>query len=492
MKFKNIIITSFLTLSFLNNSSFASKLPDDVWNYVKTQLPNAQQRFDSVITLDNGLMYIPLYPPNTTNVPVIKSDYVYPTGKRLSEYPEVVLLNNGYSLLKVFKDDKGNYTLTQKDDLPIKVRLGLMPQDMLTPAGLKMPESLKLTLGDLLIPSLEETALAFRDDFTDKTKNPYNPTIKRNEFIPTVDFKNKKTFINSRNSKFLSVYDDTSQMPLYELKLASMPSKIITSDKTKVALVLYWSGKTLEIIDLSDERTIAQIEIDANATDVVLNQKANVAYVTSQNANKIYVIDLTAMQLKRVIKIDQKPSKITYCEIDDSISFIDEFQQKIFNITRSGDSYTVQPIGVVKNASKILADVANIYVITRTQNELYVFDKVQGKLIDTIDIDKKPTDAILYKNKLFILCSKEGYLDVYDTTEGTIVSREKLFDELKDEQTGFYSKMTLIPNQNNIIITGINSKSYLIYNLEEMKVVKKQDSYLDVANIVILDKIQGL
>lgn len=476
-----------LCLTF-NNVASATKLPQDVWKYIKQNLPNAQQRFDSVITLSDDVMYIPLYPPSDTTVDSIQIDYTYPEKKPLSALPEVVLFNNGYSLLKVFKDEKGNYTLTKKDDLPIKVRLGLMPQDMLTPVGLKMPESLKLTLGDLLIPSKEETSLVLKDKDKDKDKpkSPYAPQVKRNQFIPVVDFKDKKMFINPQNSKFISVYDSTSKEPLYELKLSSMPSKIVTSEKSKVALVLYWSTKNLEIIDLKDERTIATIPIDAQATDVALNKKENLAYVTSQNAKAIYVINLNSMQLDKVVKLDQKPSQITYCDFDESISFYDEYSQKVFNVTKSGTEFIVQPLGTVANVSKILADSANVYVLSRTDSQLYVFDKALAKQLNVIDIDKKPTDALIHDHKIFILCSKEGYMDVYDTIEGKIISREQLSKE------GFYSKLTLIPNDNNIMITGINAKNYLIYNPTTMKLVKAQESYIDVANIIILDKSQRL
>ena len=140
MKLKKTLILYTALLTMLFNSVFASKLPDDVWKYVKSVLPNAQQRFDSVVTLENNVMYIPLYPPSTTTVDVIKVDYTYPASKTFKDLPEVILLNNGYSFLKVTKDAKGNYTLTKKDDLPIKVRIGLMPQDLLTPVGLKIPE----------------------------------------------------------------------------------------------------------------------------------------------------------------------------------------------------------------------------------------------------------------------------------------------------------------------------------------------------------------
>ncbi len=486
MNFKKGIILILFAFIIFSNSVLASKLPDDVWSFVKSSLPGAKQRFDSVVVVSDNIMYIPLYPPANKTVEKISIEYTYPSAKSLKQLPEVVLLNNGFSLLKVFKDDKGNYSLTKKDDLPIKVRLGLMPQDMLTPVGLKMPESLKLTLGDLLIPSKDESSLALKEDEKNKSTDPYAPTVKRNEFIQSAEFRNKKTFINPNNSKFISVYDNSSKSPLYELKLTSMPLKIVTSETSKAALVLYWSARELEIISLVDETTLARIPIDANASDVALNKKENLAYVTSANANKIYVVDLNSMQLSKVIKVDQKPSRIAYCQTDDSLAFFDEFSSKIYNVTKNQDDYIVQPLGEVKNISKVLADVANVYALSRTQSELYIFDKNQSKLINTISIDKKPTDAILFGTKLFILCSKEGYMDIYDTTEAKLISREQI---AKD---GFYSKITLMPGNNNIIITGINSKNYLIFSLDTMKLVRKQDSYVDVASIVILDKVEKL
>ncbi len=491
MKIKKNIKNLFLSLTVLGMFSFsintadATKLPDDVWKFVKTSLPTAKQRFDSVIIVSDDVMYIPLYPPSDKTVDKISIEYAYPS-KALSGYPEVVLLNNGYSLLKVFKDKDGNYSLTKKDDLPIKVRLGLMPQDMLTPVGLKIPESLKLTLGDILIPSKEDTSLALKDGEKEKAKNPYNPVVKRNEFTPTVYLNDKKTFINPKNSKFLEVYDNSSQNPLYELKLSSMPSKIITSNKSKVALVLYWSGKNVEIINLKDETTIATIPLDANATDVVLNKKDNIAFITSQNASSIYVVSLDSMALTKVVRLDQKPSKIAYSEVDDTLAFYDEYSQKVFSVSKANDEYVVQPLGVVNNVSNIVVDVANVYAISRTQNQLFVFDKTQGKLLNTVELDKKPTDAIMFGTKIFILCSKEGYMDVFDTVEGKVVSREQL------SKDGFYSKITLIPNENNILITGVNSGNYLLYSLDKMQLVKKQESYIDVANVIILDKGQNL
>lgn len=483
---KKLISTLFISiLTLFCAQADASKLPDNVWKYVKSQLPSAQQRFDSVITVGD-IMYIPLYPPTDKKVDTLKVDYTYPANKSLKDRPEVILFNNDFSLLKVFKDSKGDYTLTTKDDLPIRVRLGLMPQDMLTPVGLKMPESLKLTLGDLLIPSREDTSLVLKDNEKAAAKNPYAPTVKRNEFIQTAELKNKKTLINPKNSKFLEVYNSTSQNALYELKLSAMPSKIVVSDKSRVALVLYWANNSVDIINVADETIVSKIDIGAPATDVALSEKNNIAYVTVQNSGAIYVINLNTMQLDKIIKLDQKPSKIVYCDIDDSIAFYDEFTSQVFIVTQNNGDYIVQPVAGVENASKLYMDVANIYATSRTKSELYILDKVEAKLINTITLDKKPTDAVVYKNKLYILCSKEAYIDVFDMIEGKLVSREQI------SKDGFYSKITPIPNEKNIIITGNSSKDYVIYNLDLMKPTKKQESYIDVANIVILDTAERL
>ncbi len=479
MNIKRNIICSILLTFCLILGADASKLPDDVWKYIKTSLPEANQRFDSVITLKNGVMYIPLYPPTSVDVQEIQIEYTYPKGVTLRQKPEVVLFNNGYSLLKVFKDESGNYSLTKQDNLPIKVRLGLMPQDMLTPIGLKMPESLKLTLGNLLIPSKDEASLTRLDD---QGKNTNSSEDKRNEFIGGSEFVGKKTFINPKNSKFLEVYENSSNNPLYELKLSSMPQKIITNSTGNIALVVYWGTKDLDIIDLKDENVIAKIEISHKPSDAVLNKKENVVYVASSDGHEIFIVDLKSAQLAKVVKLDQKPSKLSYCELDNTISFYDEYLSRVFNLVKSTDEYVVHPVGEVKNLSKILSDVANIYAISRTESEIKVFDKVQAKLINAIETDKKPTDAVLMGTKIFILCSKEGYLDVFDTVQNKIIAREEL------SKGNFYSKITILPDKNNIMLTGSSAKDYIIYDTKNLKLVKKQDTYVEVSNIVVIDK----
>ncbi len=472
-----LFISLFVFLMF-SQGAYASKLPIEVWEYVKEQLPSSTQRFDSVVVVSNDVMYIPLYPAQTNAVANLKIEYTYPAGKTLKDKPEIVVFNNNFVLLKLFKDKSGDYTLTSYEDFPMKVKLGVMPQDMLVPPGLKMPENLKLVLGDLVIPSKEEGNLVYLNK--DKSKK-LSDTLMKNEFIPLAELKNKKTYITTGNSKFMLVYDDNSKAPLYELKLSSLPSKIVASNSTKFALVVYFANKNLEIIDLKNERILTQIPLDDIAKDADIDVHTNMAYVSSQNANTIYCVDLNSAKLAKAIRLEQSPSRLAVSTDGTSIVFVDGVSGELFTL-KLGENAQVNPVSKEKNISKILCDEQFIYAISRTQNKMFVYDRNTLALVDEEKLNEKPVDAILYQNKIYILCAKEGVLDIYDNVQKKIILSQQL------EKDGFYSKITLVPDQHNILITGVNSKKFLLFDLEKMNLIKKQPALIDVSNIIIMDK----
>ena len=192
---KTLLVTGAIFLTCPN--AYASKLPDDVWGYVKGQLPKATQRFDSVVVINNSVMYVPLYPAQRHDVDKIAVEYTYPKTSSIKNLPEVFILNNNYVFLKIFKDSKGGYTITKNENLPDKVRLGVMPQDMLVPTGLKVPESLKIILGDLIIPSRGDNMLITTSDSSisndDKDVN----------ISPINELKQAKTFFTNKKTKFV-------------------------------------------------------------------------------------------------------------------------------------------------------------------------------------------------------------------------------------------------------------------------------------------------
>ena len=215
MRIKALIILA-LVMVFIPDAK-ASRLPDNFWSYIKQELPRATQRFDSVIVLDENTMYVPLYPAQRSSADTISVEYTYPAKQTLKQKPEVIIFNNNFVLLKIFKDSKGNFTITKKEDLPEKVKLGVMPQDMLVPTGLKVPESLKLIMGDLVIPNRGDNLLITTSDATLGDEE----SEEEGDIVPINYLSKTKTFIANNKTKFVLVYDRGGKEPLYEIILVS-------------------------------------------------------------------------------------------------------------------------------------------------------------------------------------------------------------------------------------------------------------------------------
>ncbi len=481
MKAKVLLIT--LCMVLINQCAMASRLPDDFWNYIKKTVPNSTQRFDSLVVFPDGTTYIPLYPAQQAEEKDIKIEYTYPSNLSLNSKPEVVIFNNNFVLLKLIKDKNGNFSITKNENLPLKVRLGVMPQDMLVPVGLQVPESMKLILGDLVIPKKGDNLITVNTDAKiDNIKD------EKSQLFPLNELKNKKTIISTDKSKFVLVYNGsttgTNKNSLYELKLNGLPSKILASNKSKFALVMYFGSKTLEVVDLTNERMVAQINLDDMPKDADLDSVNNIAYVASANASTVYAIDLNAAKLMKAIKLEQSPYKIAVSNDGESLAFIDRNTQKIYSLkpnTASDEGYVAKYIAEGKNLSRILYKNDKIYAISRTENKLSVYNEPEGVLTAEVMLNEKPVDAVFYHDKIYILCAKDSIINVFDTTNGKIVENIML------DNAGFYSKITMIPNQPNALITGIQTKKFLLLNLDKMVISKKQSTNINVSNIVIVD-----
>ncbi len=485
MKLRILLIA--LVLSILMPRAYASKLPDSLWEYIKKDFPNATQRFDSVVIISKDLMYVPLYPAQRNEVEKIQIDYTYPQGKTLKGLPEVVIFNNNFVLLKLYKDSSGHFSVVDNDNLPLKVKLGVMPQDMLVPAGMKIPENLKIVLGDLVIPAINEGTLIVDADGTEHKVKPLAGQVAQ-EFLSNQDsfyalneLKNKKAYLSTNGSKFVTVYDDTSPKALYELKLSALPSKMAASNTSKFGVVLYFKSKTPEILDLQNEKIISKIELDEEAKDVQIDPKTNLAYIACPSANTIYAVDLNSANIKKAVKLTQAPGKIAIHTTKPALAFVDWTTQDLCVLELANEYYT-RILGKAINPAVILYDGEEVYDISRTQNKIIARNHITGAVQSEILLHKKPVDALLYKGKIFVLCAQEGYVDVYD------IGQKKLIKSVNLEQKGFYSKITRIPDTSNAFLTGFDAGKFLVFSFDSMSVIKSQPFELQVSNMMIIDK----
>ena len=138
---------------------FAAKIPDNVQQFISNDFPKTTFRFDGVIILPDNTIYLPLFPAKILTPETLAVKQTFPSGKTLASKPNVVILNNDFVLLKVLTDTNGNKTIFKMANPPQELRTGLLPQDMLVPKGLVIPENLKSIVGNLEIKTINDPGI---------------------------------------------------------------------------------------------------------------------------------------------------------------------------------------------------------------------------------------------------------------------------------------------------------------------------------------------
>lgn len=216
---KFLILLGILLISCSN--VFAAKIPVEVKDYILEKIPQADIRFDGVIILPDNTIYLPLYPSLFSNVKKLDIKETYPAKQELKQEPDVVIFNNDFVLLKVLSDGEGHRTVLHMTNPPLQVRTGLLPQDMLVPGGLIIPENIKGIIGNLKIDTKNEDMIRVEntesyEDFLSETE-PDTPQSLINQL------KNKILFVTTNYSKNIQVVEPAKAVPSYSLAQKSIP-----------------------------------------------------------------------------------------------------------------------------------------------------------------------------------------------------------------------------------------------------------------------------
>lgn len=199
----------------------------------------------------------------------------------------MVIFNNNYSLLKVINTN-GKKTVINMLNPPDEIQSGLLPQDILLPKGLVIPETLKGIIGDIDVSTTQDTGL--------RINNPKNKT-KRNAVTPVEQLNNKTFYIASGRNKNIQVISSNSKTPEYTLE----QDGIINDMKCyngEFLLVTYFDSKTLNVISLKDEKVIKEVHFDVVPEQIIIDNNNKIAYVSAGSNSSIYILNLETMTLK--------------------------------------------------------------------------------------------------------------------------------------------------------------------------------------------------
>lgn len=475
-----IFLTAAVMLAF-STPVFAAKIPDNIQQFICKDYPNTNFRFDGVIVLPDNTVYLPLFPAKILTPEKLGIKQTYPAGKTLAEKPNIVILNNDFVLLKVLTDTHGNKTIYKMANPPMELRTGLLPQDMLVPKGLVIPENLKSIVGNLVINTINDPGIRIENSKPVVTQLS-GSTLKTLSQIPQL--KNKSFYVSSPYSKNIQVLNLGAKTPEYSLAQTNVPISMQAYDD-KFLLVTAYDKNSIDVISLADDQIIKQINIKTQPDEIVIDKNKNIAYVSSSVDSSIYMINLETMTLSKQIKITGMCEKLTLSDDGTKLFYYDKKTRDIWAIELD-NNYLLKEIGKFPNVSKIVYTNDKIYITSRTKNRLAIIDYNTIGLIAEVEICEKPIDMIAFHERVYVLGAGDNSIQVVDT------KTDQITDSIYLNTNGFSTKINQIENTNIALITDTKASLYTVFDLGTNKVIKTIPIDIPANAIVVTEKVKKI
>ncbi|MBQ9245560.1 hypothetical protein IJ182_04760 [bacterium] len=541
MKIKSIIIALIILLMGTTiQTANATQLPKTMRTFLQQQKMIPSIRYDGVIVYGNDIMYIPVIPAYPQDVDAVKIVKTYPANQTMDKLPDLVIFNNNYSLIKVYRTGDNTLGVKNLSELPEEVKTGLIPQDMMVPRGLIFPENMACILGDVQIPLLGS---AKAPTFVSGRRPAPLPTGKRvpeikKENVPNA-LKNKLFFVNNFQTEFLEVFSSTVSEPLYSLKTSGVMKDVKPVLSGKYLLAATNNQKNLDVIDVANEYVSKHIDLTANPSEIAVDDNHGKAYVASVTDESLFVIDLSTMTMKEKIQLVGAPQKLAISPDGSRIAYVDMKTSNIYILDLT-NGYTNKFITNYPNTSKIILGNNVLYAIARTVPKLRIvnfdllqdnstvktkrdrtrdkvnrnenkkqeaiavtediysnFDYVKSKddddlknmkvystSISDIEIGNKPVDMYNYNGIVYVLCAGDNTVYSYNSANSTLNS-EKLPVE------GFSKAFSPVPNSQLAIITNMSDLKYVVYDMQQDKALQTLPMSEYINTITVLERTNG-
>lgn len=482
---KKIFLTLILIFATATNV-FAAKIPDGVKSTLRKDFPKADFRFDGLIILPDGMLYLPLYPSLIKNPDKLAVKSTIPENKTVKDEPDIIIFNNDFVLLKILTDTKGRKTVINMQKPPLEVKTGLLPQDLLVPTGLIIPDNIKGIIGNLQIPTALDAGLRVKaEPFLEYTSLNNTTQTTKNLVSKVAQLQNKTIYIATCYSKNIQVVQEESSKPQYALAQRATPVDMKLTPDDQFLLVTTYGKTFVDVISLADERFIKQIDLTTPAQEISIDKINNRAYVSSSDDSSIYIIDLTTMTLKQKLKVKGRCEKLSLSDDGTKLFYTDRKTNDVW-VIELDNGFIIKDIGSFPNVSKIVFMQGKIYITSRTKNRLAIVDYATLSLIKELPVEVKPVDMLIYKDKLFVLGAQNNIVQVINTVN------DEITDTICLNTNGFSTKIYRIKNTNVAIVTDIKMDKYSVLDLDKKAVLKTNILEIPVSTVAVVNQVKKI
>lgn len=454
-------------------TALGAQVPQQVQDFINKDFPETNFRFDGAILLPDKTMYLPLFPAKSENSDTLKIKSSYPLNTTMKQKPDMIIFDNNFVLLKVINTN-GKKTVINMTNPPDEVVSALLPQDILLPKGLMIPENLKGIIGNLDVMVTQETGLRINN-----TRNKSKAAT-----TPVEPLAGKTFYVSTGANKNIQVIQSNSKVPEYALEQEHVINDI-KEYNNEFLLVTYFDNKTMNIISLMDEKVIKRVNFETIPEQIIIDSKNKMAYITSGSESSIYVFSLESMTLKKQLKVNGQCEKFTLSADGTKLFYVDRNTNNIWAVELD-NNYLLKNIGSFPNISKIAYENGKIYIISRTKNRIAIVDYETIGFIEELEVSEKPVDLYAINDDLFILCAQNNIVEVLNTKEDVIT------DKLYLNTNAFATNITPVANSNLIMVTNALSGLYSVVDTDLKEVIKTSPIDVPVRAIVVTNKVKTI
>lgn len=299
----------------------------------------------------------------------------------------------------------------------------------------------------------------------------------------------KKLFIvNASEAKYF-VYDINQSRVIKEGKTENFPTKILVSEKSKSAFILYWDANSLLVID---SRTLTEnyIPDSAIATEVFFSKPQSVVADTA--TNRIFVSNLGSDYVTVIDGNTQKPIKKIVVGNSIQNLFLNRKTRKLYAVSPPDNTFAVidisksgYPMKTVKLEQQprggAINEITNkIYYSNSAKSKVSIIDGYEDKVIATVDLPEKSFPLVnsidekrdkiytaLYGgNSIVVIDGKSNKIERFITVGANPIWVRYLpeIDRIFVSVEGERKVLVVDPGSNNILQTiQISGKPYRIF-----------------------------
>ena len=390
MKLKNIFVLLAATVIF-STPSWSLGIPKEAVKYITKQFPQAVIRFDGLVVLPDGTEYLPILPAISQVDAGMQIKTSYPATKDIKTLPDIVVFNNSFGLMKIIYSQDKKASVVQLPDYPIEIKTGMLPQELIVPTGLILPETLQGILGNLEIPlysissviplSKEQskkqslTATTLNMPISNSKFKAHVETMKTTAPDWNMDFdgtlQNKRFLITNLASEYINIVPAKSSDPMFTLKLNTIPLDMAITTDERYLLVTKLNDTNIDIADIEHEEIIKRIDLNVQLNEILVSPDNKTLFVTSLQDSSIFVIDLSSLKVLKKIQVQGMPEKLALSDDLSKLLYFDKMSSKLYCVDLKDRCITTL-IDRYDNATKFLFEKDRIYALFRNSGKLNI------------------------------------------------------------------------------------------------------------------------